>query len=128
MTTPFTSISVPVLGAFSVLAIRFLERNARQAEPSTKAPAGVQESSEEPALAICARIALSCLHQRRHPGGVVELSDVRGDQRRHHAAATVPERAASATSKNPAPRRCLSTDVASKGSGSPWCAGSARAR
>src|SRR6266508_3851117 len=102
MTTPLTSISVPVLGTFSVLAIRLLQRNAYRAAPSTEAPAGVQKSSEGPALAICARIALRSLHHRRHPGGVVELSDVRGDQRRNHAS-TVPEHTANVTSNFRAP-------------------------
>src|SRR6266540_3390215 len=90
MTTPLTSISLPTFGALLVSAIRFLERRAGQPAPSTEAPASVQESTEGAGSAIHPREVLGSLHERRHTGVVVELSDVRRDEGWDHAL-TVPQ-------------------------------------
>ena len=93
--TRLTSISVPTFGAFSVLAIRFLERSASHAAPSAKALA----ASRSLPKGLRSRSVLgyrSAAFIRAATGRRGQLSDVRGDQGRNHVP-TVPQRASNVT-------------------------------
>jgi hypothetical protein len=53
---------------------------------ASQPPAQGDEFTEAHAVSILYRQWATVLHERRHPGGVIEASDVRGDERRHHRA------------------------------------------
>jgi hypothetical protein len=56
-----------------------------------EALASVQESTEGIAPAILPRNLLRSVQERRHPGSVIELSDVRREKRRDHTGRIVPK-------------------------------------
>jgi uncharacterized membrane protein len=98
MTTPLISTILPTFCAFSRCSgMRLLEGGLTGAAGSAKALQKPRQCIE----ARCdeAHAGEPCiLLERRHPGGVVEASAVRADERRDHAP-TVPARASRVTSE-----------------------------
>src|SRR5919205_4416935 len=84
MTTPLISMILPTFffGDVPFSAMGLLERDNRRAQPGFRAPPNQRlDPNEAPSVAAAvAGAAQLLLRQRiRHPGGVVEVSAVRGD-------------------------------------------------
>src|SRR5712692_4299772 len=84
MTTPLISISLPTFWS----GIELLEGD--RLGQGAISPAESSQSNQAKLGPVLLRERAAILHQRRHPGGVIEASDVRADERRKHASRIVP--------------------------------------
>src|SRR5712692_7130651 len=84
MTTPLISISLPTFWS----AIELLEGDGLW--QGAISPAESSQSNQAKLGHVLLRERAAVVHQRRHPGGVIEASDVRADERGKHPSRIVP--------------------------------------
>src|SRR6187200_1969766 len=90
MTTPLISTILPTFWPFSCSGMRLLERWVGCGARAASQPhAQDREFTEAQTALILDRKRPAILAERRHPGGVIEASDVRADEGRDHRPDTV---------------------------------------